>query len=259
MKPAFPFNDSLIPLNRRQVGPLQTQRGNYSTTWLYAGFWDVSVDGLSPVDLFDDASAAKYCLLFGSDVPHLTTAVLENGAPPQVLPWVLAMDTALLQLNAWVTGGGGSALPVPALAPAAVAAAQVDAVCFTGLVSVERPSALPGDWNATDAGQGALVVCQLGSNGQNVQGFPIKIERPACAQPGPIEVEGALWVGFESQINHGLQYAEPTGADATVQPGYIPIILRRTDYSDTIRNNHNLIAAPYNGGDYVFQVVGLFA
>lgn len=259
MKPAFPFDDSLIPLNRRQVGPLQTQRGNFATTWLYAGFWDVSIGGVSPVQLFDDADPAKYCLLFGSDVPHLTTAVLENGTRPEVTPWVLAVDTALLQLNAWVTAGGGSVLPVPPLAPVVVAAVQIDAVCFTGLVSIERPSALPADWNATDAGQGALVVCQLGSNGQNVQGFPVKIDRPGCAQVGSIKVEGALWVGFESGINHGLQYAEPTGADATVQPGYIPIILRRTDYSDTIRANNNLIAAPYNGGDYLFQVVGLFA
>ena len=264
--PNFPFNDSLTLLQRRQDPIFQTGRGNYATSWTFADFWQVTQEQFSPVPLaWKGPEFSRELLLFGSDVPHLATLFYQQiGAQPypvQLAAWIAQVTAALNAIDnfARVSGSTKPAYtgPEPPLAPPL----PPSIVCPSGQVRAVRPATMEASWNATDAGQGTLVITQT-EQVANVQGFPLRLPVPRCDGGEPTldtyQAKSRLLVGFESPINHGLGESFPTGADANVQPGYYPIILRRSDYTSAIRTNNNIIRTDFFGVDLQLQVVGLW-
>lgn len=256
------IDDSLVLLKRRQVPPLQTGRGNYATTWTLAGFFQLVMGEVREVSVpFALPTVAIEALLFGSDVPFLQSLIYEEKAsssfPRNVAAWIVALSANLTAIDTWARST--SASPYAGTAPPTYTG-TAPIVCVNGFdVQVRAP--LVGSWNATDAGQGALVICQT-EQVANVQGFPVVLAPPICRTVTPSRSLAAgcyLWAGFESQINTGLGLANATGAGADVQPAYIPILLKRADYSPAMRANNNVITENVAGTITNFVIVGLWA
>jgi len=266
--PNLPFDDSLKLLIRRQRPIFQTGRGNYAHSWAFADFWQAGQAGeliAVPLTWKEPTFPPIDVLLFGSDVPHLTAMFYtetHGGLSPfaEIAAWIDTTNTALQEIDNWAREPG-PAKPVYAgdSPPAPPTIAALD-VCPSGIVPVFRPSTMAASWNATDAGQGALVITQT-EQAANVQGFPVRLTVPVCAdrEVDTYSANARLWVGFESPINHGLQVSAPTGAGADAQPFYVPILLRRQDYTEAIRANRNVILSTFSGSNAAFVVVGLWA
>jgi hypothetical protein len=265
--PNFPFNDSLQLLQRRQDPIFQTGRGNYATTWIYADFWQVTQGQYLPIALsWKEPEYSRDVLLFGSDVPQLATLFYRQqntvSLPTQLATWIAQVTAAMAGIYAFAQDDNPPTKPAyTGAAPPVAPTVPPSIVCPSGQVIVSRPAAMEPSWNATDMGQGTLVIAQT-EQVANVQGFPLRLPVPRCDGAEPtLETYAAkarLLVGFESQINHGLGESFPTGQDANAQLGYYPIILRRDQYTPAIRANDNVITIDFFGVDLSLLVVGLW-
>jgi hypothetical protein len=255
------IDDSLVILKRRQTPPLQTGRGNYATTWTLAGFYELVAGDVTNVGVgFVLPPEPIEVLLFGSDVPFLQMLIYEEKASDSfrgdVAAWIAATSANLNAIDNWAR----TVSPDPYEGPEPpVYAGTAPIVCVNGVEVVPR-APLTASWNATDAGQGALVTCQT-EQVANVQGFPVTLQPPVCRNVSPPQDLGAvcfLLVGFEAQINAGLGIAHATGANADEQPAYIPILLSRADYTPAMRANRNVITQTVDGTLTDFVIVGLW-
>jgi len=267
----YPFNDSLVPLNKRQQPSRQTQRGNYEWSWAVAGFvtanltqatllWKKAI-GPSP-------ATGPRVLMFGADVPHLATLIANYPDPltfyQQLAAYIGPNPSGSFNgwcaaFRTWATGYE----PTPPLAPVpSNVLVPIPRVCANSLNVVERQE-LPASWGATDAGQGALVDCAY-TNGFGTptfaQGFPLALPNPTCGpNPGgdfaPDAYTGVLLVGYSSAVNHGIGLAAPTPDLPTpLQPAYIPVIYPRDAYTPAIRAAGNVVTA----GSAKFLIMGLW-
>lgn len=264
--PQFSFDDSLVPLNRRQDPVTQTQRGNYEWTWAQASLWLLNQSNVyAPTSITVRQSDLVTALMFGSDVPQLAFYFAEetnqgayNAALKTFLTQVQAFTVAI---NAWGVS------QVPALTPVTVAVppSNTPILCVTRAHPATRPGSLTPPWGTIqDQGQGALVSVTY-ANADNettfAQGFPLLFNELVCVgapEPGGVEpttsVDLTLTVGYESQINHGLAFSQPTFVGPDAQPAYTPILLRREDYSPAIYAAGNVITQ----GNELLVVVGLW-
>jgi hypothetical protein len=263
------FDDSLLPLNRRQTPARQTPRGNYEWSWLSAGF--VGGD-FSPATLIWPKvlgpAVPPQVLLFGADVPHLQTFIA--GSPTetgfsQALQAYIGPNPTGPSFNAWAaTFRAWSALYAsPGVIPPVPDAflAPTSRICSTSFQIAERRE-LRAPWGAVDAGQGALVSCTY-ENGEGdtvfAQGFPLTLDAPQCGpsyptDSSPFESTGLLLVGYSSATNHGLLNAQETPAPTATQPAYIPVLYPRGSYTPAMRAANNIVTV----GAVSYRIMGLW-
>jgi hypothetical protein len=263
--PQFSFDDSLIPLNRRQDPLTQTQRGNYEWTWAQARCWQNTETPTDPTyeeDSIQIPNTAVFTLLmFGSDVPQLAFYIAEEAGQAAYTAALLAffegVDAWTAAINAWgvtVTPALSPIVNVPAVP------SSLPVLCLTRADVLIRPPTLTANWGTiVDAGQGSLVSVTYNNAGgveTFAQGFPLYIADLSCVA-GPNTADLAhltITVGYESQLNHGVGFSAATGGTANPQTAYTPIILRRQDYSPAIYAAGNVIV---QGNETLF-VVGLW-
>ena len=265
--PQFSFDDSLVPLNRRQDPVTQTTRGNYEWTWAQARIWDNT--GTPTAPLYEEASpvaipstATFTLLMFGSDVPQLAFYIAEESGQAAYNTALIAYFNAVADwtegINTW---GGTVTPPLSPLVVVPTVPTNAPILCTTRADVLIRPPSLTANWGTiVDLGQGALVsATYTNADGDQTfaQGFPLYIQNLSCV-PGPntANLEHlTITVGYESQLNHGLGFSAATGTGgANPQTAYTPIILARQDYSPAIYAAGNVITQ----GNETLYVVGLW-
>lgn len=263
----FPFNDSLVALNRRQSPVTQTDRGNYEWSWAQAAFVFVNESGdIESSDLQFAADTVAQVVMFGADVPH--TAWLF-GADARIEPALLnlAANTAALAtyinvtLAAWFDAAVAAVPTLPA-APVDIALQPivVGIAKLGGVYQLTRPTAFGGTaWApVVDAGQGTLPTFTVGASSDvTVQGFPLALEADLVIGAGDTAIldHPVITVGFESGTNHGLGASAQTGGGDDAQTAYSPIVLEQASYTQAIKDNGNILV---QGGN-TFVVVGVWS
>lgn len=261
----YPFDDSLRLLSKRQMPPRQTQRGNYEWSWAFAPFVEDDFEqasvGWNPA--IGPTAQVLDVLLFGADVPHLQMFLAVPVESQR--QWPQNVAAYQVQFNAWAGAFAAWAptyAPNPPLAPVpAPVLAPLPRVCTTSVDIVPRAT-LSAYWGASDPGQGALVACNYANKdgvAVFVEGFPARVNNPKCGPGvnpvGAVSVNGALLIGYESAINHGIAPADPTpDVEPPVQPAYFPVLYPAQAYTPAMRAAGNIVTS----GTNQIRIMGLY-